>query len=231
MIFEYVRNVNKIADETEGIIRISIDTKTGVKIGPFSRNGYSRLNAKALDHDYAPETILKPFGISIPALNENHIYFTESNVTADFMIDALESLWPSLKERFNPHTIVINADNGPENSSRRSQFIKRLIGFAHAHEVSISLCYYPPYHSKYNPIERVWGVLENHWNGQLITSVEKALGLAKTMTYNKKTPFVKYVKGVYEKGIKLSKKAHEKLETMIERVTGIEKWAVDIPCY
>jgi len=51
------------------------------------------------------------------------------------------------------------------------------------------------------------------------------------MTYNKKTSFVKYVKGVYEKGVKLSKKTHEKLETMIEKVTGIEKWAVDIPCY
>jgi len=35
----------------------------------------------------------------------------------------------------------------------------------------------------------------------------------------------------YEKGIKLSKKAHDKLETMIERVAGIEKWAVDIPYY
>ncbi len=152
-------------------------------------------------------------------------------MTADFMVDAIEDLWPSLKARFNPHTLVINADNGPENSSRRSQFMKRLIEFAHAQGVNISLAYYPPYHSKYNPIERVWGVLENHWNGELLTSVEKALGFARTMTYNKKTPFVKYVKGIYEKGIKLSKKAHEQLETMIERVSGIEKWAVDISCY
>jgi len=230
-IFEYVHTVNRIADETEGIIRISIDTKTGVKIGPFSRGGYSRVAVKAQDHDYAPETIVKPFGINLPALNENYLYFTESNVTADFMVDALENLWTSLKERFDPHTLVINADNGPENSSRRSQFIKRLIEFAHAHEVNISLAYYPPYHSKYNPIERVWGVLENHWNGELLNTVEKALGFARTMTYNKKAPFVKYVQGVYEKGIKLSKKAHELLETMIERVAGIEKWAVDIPCY
>jgi len=230
-IFDYVHSVNRLADETEGIIRISIDTKTGVRIGPFSRGGYSRRKVNALDHDYAPKTIIKPFGINLPALNENHIYFTESNVTADFMVDALEDLWASLKERFDPHTLVINADNGPENSSRRSQFIKRLIEFAHAHEVNISLAYYPPYHSKYNPIERVWGVLENHWNGELLNSVEKALGFARTMTYNKKVPFVKYVKGVYQKGVKLSKKAHEQLETMIERVAGIEKWAVDIPCY
>jgi len=31
--------------------------------------------------------------------------------------------------------------------------------------------YYPPYHSKYNLIERCWGILENHWNGTLLNSV------------------------------------------------------------
>jgi transposase len=29
----------------------------------------------------------------------------------------------------------------------------------------IQLLYYPPYHSKYNPIERCWGILEQRWNG------------------------------------------------------------------
>src|SRR5262245_2149031 len=31
--------------------------------------------------------------------------------------------------------------------------------------LTVRLAYYPPYHSKYNPIERCWGILENHWNG------------------------------------------------------------------
>jgi hypothetical protein len=57
--------------------------------------------------------------------------------------------------------------------------------------------------------------LENHWNSELLDSVEKALGPARTMTYNKNKPIVKYVKGIYEKGVKLSKKAHEALEIMI----------------
>jgi len=61
-------------------------------------------------------------------------------VTADFMVDSLESLWPSLKQKFNPHTIVINADNGPENSSRRTQFIKRLVDFGATKSVKISTC-------------------------------------------------------------------------------------------
>ena len=174
---------------------------------------------------------MKPFGIFLPAFNENYFYFTESNVTADFMIDALESLWPDVKDRFNPHTIVINCDNGPENSSRRSQFINRLIDFSVLNAVNISLVYYPPYHSKYNPIERVWGVLENHWRGEILDSVEKTLGLARTMRWNGKSPMVTMIKRIYKTGVTLTKQAMDNLEKQLIRIPGIEKWAVDIPCY
>lgn len=228
-IFEYVHAINRICDETEGVIRFSFDTKAAINIGPFSRGGYNRHGVRASDHDFAPESVLKLFGIMLPVFNDIHFYFTESNATADFMIDALEDLWPSLKAKYNPHTIAINSDNGPENSSRRSQYMKRLIDFAKKHEVKIKLVYYPPYHSKYNPIERAWGVLEKHWNGQLLDSVEKVIGLAKTMKYNGNNPVVKLIKKTYEKGIKLGKKAMDELEKMIERVPGIEKWAVNIP--
>jgi len=227
-IFSHVHTANRIADETEGVIRISIDTKANVNVGPFSRGGYSRQTVKAYDHDFHPDTVLKPFGIFLPAFDENHFYFTNSNVTPDFMVDALEDLWPNIKARFNPHTIAINVDNGPENSSRRSQFMKRLVDFAIKNEVGISLIYYPPYHSKYNPIERVWAVLENHWRGQVLDSVEKTLGLARTMKWNGNNPVVKLIKGAYDKGIKLTQKAMKQIEKKIERITGIEKWAVDI---
>jgi len=230
-IFSYVHRANRIADETDGVLRISIDTKATINVGPFSRGGYSRQEVKASDHDFHSDTSLKPFGIFLPAYNESYFYFTDSYATADFMVDSLEDLWLMIKARFNPHTIAINADNGPENNSRRSQFMKRLVDFAIQHEVSISLIYYPPYHSKYNPIERVWGVLENHWKGQVLDSVEKILGLARTMTYNDINPVVTLVNETYNKGVKLTKKVMQQLEKMIDRVQGIEKWAVDIPYY
>jgi len=65
----------------------------------------------------------------------------------------------------------------------------------------------------------------------LLDSVEKVLGLARTMQYNGNNPVVKLIKGTYETGIKLAQKAMKKLEKMLVRITGIEKWAVDIPCY
>ena len=87
-IFSYVHLVNQIADQTDGVIRISLDTKANVNVGAYSRGGYSRQTVKAADHDFGPEMVLKLFGIFLPAYNENYFYFTDSRVTADFMIDA-----------------------------------------------------------------------------------------------------------------------------------------------
>jgi hypothetical protein len=46
-IFSYVHSVNQIADQTDGVIRLSIDTKATVKVGDYSRGGYSRQGVKA----------------------------------------------------------------------------------------------------------------------------------------------------------------------------------------
>ncbi len=88
-----------------------MDAKATIKIGPYSRGGYSRCGVQAADHDFQPDSLLRLFGINIPALDENYMYFTESHITPDFMVDALEALWALIKGRFNPHTLVINLDN------------------------------------------------------------------------------------------------------------------------
>jgi len=201
-IFDQVHKINDYADSTNGVLRLSCDTKARVKIGPFSRGGRSRRGTKGSDHDFEPKEILTPFGILLPDHAESFLYFTKSSVTSDFMIDAVESLWPSLQKRFKAHTLVINLDNGPENNSHRTQFIKRIVDFANSASVKIRLAYYPPYHSKYNPIERLWGILENHWNGEILDSKKKVIGFAKTMTWKGQQPNVTMVKDIYQKGVK-----------------------------
>ena len=76
--------------------------------------------------------------------------------------------------------LLLDLDNGPENHSRRSQFIYRLVRLGQATQLTLELVYYPPYQSKYNPIERCWGVLEVYWNGELLDSEEAVLGFART---------------------------------------------------
>jgi transposase len=53
--------------------------------------------------------------------------------------------------------------------------MQRLVEFVHHYHLTIRLAYYPPYHSKYNPIERWWGILEHHWNGALLDTVDAVM--------------------------------------------------------
>jgi len=68
------------------------------------------------------------------------------------MVDRLIDYWESHGYVGSGKKLLLNQDNGPKNSSRRTQFIKRLEEFSIDYDVEITLVYYPPYHSKYNPI-------------------------------------------------------------------------------
>jgi transposase len=123
---------------------------------------------------------------------------------------------------------VINADNGPDNSGVRSQWLKRLIEFSALENIKIQLAYYPPYHSKYNPIERVFGVLENYWNGDPLRTIEKALGFAGEMTYNGIHPITQLISEIYLKGVKLSNKVRQHYEGALSRLAELRKWFITI---
>ncbi|MCU7880114.1 MAG: transposase [Candidatus Thiodiazotropha sp. (ex Lucinoma aequizonata)] len=171
---------------------------------------------------------MTPFGILLPKTGDNHLWFSQSKVTADFMVDRLEEMMPQWKKRFALHTLVINADNGPESSGRRTQWLKRLTELSDTHQLTIQLAYYPPYHSKYNPVERLWGVLENHWQGEILDSIDKALGLARSMTYRGIKPTVRKVTKSYRKEVTVTKKAMLGIESRLERTTSLEHWFIKI---
>ena len=153
----------------------------------FRAGGRSRLPVAAYDHDFAPAAILTPFNIFLPEYDENFMYLTPSKVTSDFIVDVLHMTWPSLQDRFHPNWLGIDGDNGPENHSHRTQFIKRIVDFAQHSRVNVRLVYSPPYHSKYNPVERIWAALEHHWNGALLDSVDSVLRFAQTLTWKGKS--------------------------------------------
>ena len=150
-------------------------------------------------------------------------------MTSECLVDRLAQWWEVVRERFaHITTLVINVDNGPENHSRRTQFMQRLVEFVQQYHVTIRLAYYPPYHSKYNPIERCWGILENHWNGTLLDSIDTVLQCARTMTWNGRHPVVDLVTTTYQTGVTLTKAAMETVEAQLQRLPDIGKWFVDI---
>ena len=138
--------------------------------------------------------------------------------------------WQINAERFSHiHTILLNADNGPECNSRRTQFIKRICEFAQDNNLTVKLVYYPPYHSKYNPIERVWGGLEQHWNGDILDTKETVLKFAQNFVWAGKQATAKVWEQEYETGKKLSIKAMKLHEMAIDRLNEtIGKWFVTI---
>jgi hypothetical protein len=122
-----------------------------------------------------------------------------------------------------------NQDNGPEVHSRRTEFMARITEFADTMKLTVRLAYYPPYHSKYNPAERPWAVLENEWNGDLLDTTDAAIGHAQAMTWNGQHPTViKWFDKAYQKGVKLTQKAMQTIEQRLERLPSLPKWFVDI---
>jgi Rhodopirellula transposase DDE domain len=229
-IFDQLKTVNPEADRADDTLRISIDAKATVNIGPFSRRGKSRTKTQAADHDFKPEAKLTPFGIFLPQYDDLWLYMACSKVTSDFIVDRLEQWWQEVRIRFlRVKTLVINLDNGPENHSRRTQFLKRIVEFARKSGLVVQLAYYPPYHSKYNPIERCWGILEMHWNGSLMDSIGAVVGFARSMTWKGKHPVVDVVETTYTKGVRLKREEMEALETRVKRLPALEKWFVEIP--
>ena len=94
----------------------------------------------------------------------------------------LKRWWWSRREQHpGVRRLMIELDNGPEISSARTRFLKRLVEFVDETGLEIELVDLPPYHSKYNPIECGWGVLEQLWNGALFDTIETALEWARTM--------------------------------------------------
>jgi transposase len=152
-----------------------------------------------------------------------------SRETSDFIADGLQLWWESSRDRLSTiKQLVINLDNGPHNSSFRTQFMKRLVAFADHNDLEIVLVYYPPYHSKYNPIERCWGSLERHWNGTLLHTLETVLAWAGTMTWKGLRPVVKLLDGIYEKGVRLNKKSFKEIEGRLQRHASLPKYGVII---
>jgi transposase len=228
-IFANVKEVHEQTRHDPHTLRLSLDSKATVLIGPFARGGHSRTGTRAVDHDFKAEGALTPFGLFCPQTSASTLFFTDSKVSSDFMADCLEQYLQEQAEALTGvRRLVLDLDNGPENSGQRSQWLFRLVLLAQRFQWTVVLVFYPPYHSKYNPIERLWGILENYWRGELLDSEAAVLGYAGNMTYNGVHPQVHRVTKSYTKGVKRSKAEKKRLEQWLQRKAGLEKWAIEI---
>jgi hypothetical protein len=197
-----------------------MDTKATVHVGEYSRGGQSRglKPVKALDHDMRPKEKLVPGGILESVTGRVFLFYTGSNKTSDFLVDGLLLWWNERKQDLSDvKRLVINLDNGPECSGHRSQFLLRMVEFVDTTELAVRIIYYPPYHSKYNAIERYWAGLEKSWNGYLLDTVNAVLSRSASFLWKGLCATVNLLDAVYEKGVKVCKGQRPQIDQRLQR--------------
>jgi hypothetical protein len=196
--------------------------------GGKTRTGSDGEVTKGWDHDPPAKQKLTPFGILMVASGALMLLFG-SRETSDAWADALTLWWQQVRvDLGHVKRLVIYLDNGPKNSGRRTQFLKRMIQFADWSGLEIRLVYYPPYHSKYNRIERCWSSLEKKWNGVLLNGVGVVLQCARRMTWKGHHPSVRCIDGVYPDGVRLTAKQMRPYEARLQRSTALPKYDITI---
>jgi len=227
-IFSNVKEQDTASQEGGGVKRLSVDCKATVKLGDFSRGGLTRGAHRACDHDMGHAGKHTPCGILEEDTGQLSILFGSSAKTSDFIVDSLQAWWTTLpvEEQQATTRIQIKMDNGPESSGVRTRFLQRMVAWVDQINIPIHLLYFPPYHSKYNPIERCWGILEMHWNGTKLVDAETMLAWARSMTWKGLHPIVQLSETLYEKGISLTKKAMRSIESRLDRNPDLPKWDI-----
>ncbi len=100
-----------------------------------------------------------------------------SHDTSKFVSDNIERVWNQyLKEQYpDAHTIAILCDGGGSNSSSHRIVKQDLMDLANRLNMRTLVMHYPPYCSKFNPIEhRLFSQITRSWNGAPLMSVEDA---------------------------------------------------------
>jgi hypothetical protein len=205
-----------------------MDCKATVHIGAFSRGGRTRGDHKASDHDLGCQEKYIPCGIVDEDTAQRYVTFGSSYKTSDFIVDTLAAWWQKLSptEQGTIDRVQLKMDNGSERSGVRTQFLHRMGQFVDTIGKPIQLLYYPPYHSKYHPIERCWGMMELHGNGAQLIDVETMLEWAKRMTWKGLHPVVELSHKGYDKGVSLSKAVMRAVEARLERNPLLPKWDI-----
>lgn len=176
--FEHIAATRDSLKEV-GIPIISIDTKKKELLGNFKRDGKALSNGtlKAFDHDFATfgNGTVVPHGIYDVTRNVGYMTMGVSHDTSKFVCDNIERIWNEyLREQYpEARTIAILYDGGGSSSHR---IVKQdLMDLANRLNMRLLVMHYPPYCSKFNPIEhRLFSQITRSWNGAQPMSVEDA---------------------------------------------------------
>ena len=229
--FERIAFVREKAEEI-GIPIISIDTKKKEMIGNFKREGKALSNGplRALDHDFSTfsDGQIVPHGIYDVTANVGYMTLGTSHDTSKFVCDNIERVWTEHLGKLYPdaHTLVILCDGGGSNSSSHRIVKQELMGLADRIGIKLLVVHYPPYCSKFNPIEhRLFSQITRSWSGAPLMSLKNAADRA-AMTTTKKGLTVKVHINSDNYDIKrpIDESYHKRLARQVVFAPELGKW-------
>jgi len=210
--------------EASGNPWFSMDTKAKEHLGSLYRKGRARSSApfQAFDHDYPSwaDGVVIPHGIYDRLANRGHINLGLSRDTTEFACDSFRWYWNRIgKQRYPDATsILIACDGGGSNSSRKYIFKHDLQRLSDAIGIEIRIAHFPPYCSKYNPIERrFFPHIARACSGILFDSIKTVVGLMrKASTATGLTTTVNVIHRAYSIGRNATDEMKENLRLIFD---------------
>jgi hypothetical protein len=225
-------NIARLKEEylTSGNPIVSIDTKKRELLGTFYRDGklYGRQALLAWDHDfpsYAAGVVI-PYGIYDLRRNFGYISVGTSHDTTEFACDSIAWWWTAYGRELYPgaDSICLLCDGGGSNSANKYLFKEDLQKLSNRLGIEIRVAHYPPYCSKYNPIERrLFPHLTRACQGSLfdsVATVKRLLEGAQTATGLQVV--VEVLDKVYQTGRKYAEGFKEEMEILFDDL--LPKW-------
>ena len=216
--------------ESVGDPWFSIDTKAKEHLGLLYRKGRVRGNRsfKAFDHDFPSwaDGVLIPHGIYDAKANLGHINLGLSHDTSEFACDSFKRFWNRYgRNRYpNASSILLTCDGGGSNSANRYIFKHDLERLSQAIGLPIRIANYPPYCSKYNPIERrLFPHVGRACSGMLFDCLDTVVALmrrATTRTGLRTT--ISVIERAYETGRNATSEMKERLQIAYDEL--LPKW-------
>ncbi len=158
---EQFENIARLRAEYEaaGQPICSMDSKKKESLGNYYRNGhlYTRAEVQTWDHDFKSmaEGVVIPHSLYDPIKNKGHITIGTSKDTSEFACASFKLWWNKYGKYDYPNatSLLLLCDGGGSNSSRHYIFKEDLQKLVNEIGIEIRIAHYPPYCSKYNPIE------------------------------------------------------------------------------
>lgn len=209
---------------------VSIDAKKKELLGNFYRDGklYTQEAVAVFDHDFpsAASGVVFPHGLYDLKLNRGHINLGTSHETSEFACDSIGRWWEQHGRLQYPQAtkLLLLCDGGGSNSASRYVFKEQLQKLADRLGLELRVAHYPPYCSKYNPIEhRLFPHVTRACQGVVFhtTEIVKEL-MEKTQTRTGLQVTVDIIDKVYEVGCKAAKGFKETMKIAFD--SFLPKW-------